>query len=66
MSYEYVIEGSGDSWSGWVPSVPGAFAVGESQAEVRRLLGEAADLLLEQRGREAARDRTDRPEPARA
>lgn len=50
MAYEYVIEGSGDSWSGWVPSVPGAFAVGESPAEVRRLLDEAADLLLEQRG----------------
>lgn len=64
MPYEYVIEGAGDSWSGWVPSVPGAFAVGETRAEVRRLLGEAADLLLEQRGREATRDRTPGPESA--
>lgn len=53
MAHEYVIEGSGDGWSGWVPSAPGAFAVGESPAEVRRLLDEAADLLLEQRGGEA-------------
>lgn len=45
--YLIVIEGSGESYSGFAPDIPGCVAAGESPNEVERLMKEAIPLHLE-------------------
>ena len=41
MRYAVVIEQGEESYGAYVPDLPGCVAVGESEAEVRRLIAEA-------------------------
>ena len=45
--YLVVIEGSGESYSGFAPDIPGCVAAGESPDDVERLMKEAIPLHLE-------------------
>lgn len=45
--YLVVIEGSGDSYSAFVPDLPGCVAAGDSLEEVERLMAEAIALHIE-------------------
>lgn len=45
--YLVVIEGSGDSYSAFVPDLPGCVAAGTSPGEVEQLIGEAIALHIE-------------------
>jgi predicted RNase H-like HicB family nuclease len=45
--YLVVIEGSGESYSGFAPDIPGCVAAGDSPDEVERLMKEAIPLHLE-------------------
>lgn len=45
--YLVVIEGSGDSYSAFVPDLPGCVAAGDSPEEVERLIAEAIALHIE-------------------
>lgn len=47
MKYAVVIEQGETSYGAYVPDLPGCIAVGESEAEVRRLLVEAIEFHLE-------------------
>jgi predicted RNase H-like HicB family nuclease len=45
--YAVIIEGGGDSYSAYVPDLPGCVAAGNSVAEVERLIREAIDFHIE-------------------
>jgi len=45
--YLVVIEGGGDSWSAYVPDLPGCVSAGSSREEVERLIREAIALHIE-------------------
>jgi predicted RNase H-like HicB family nuclease len=45
-SYAVVIEGQGDSFSAYVPDLPGCVAAGPSLAEVETLIREAIQLHI--------------------
>jgi predicted RNase H-like HicB family nuclease len=45
--YLVVIEGSGESYSAFVPDLPGCVAAGSSREEVERLIREAIPLHIE-------------------
>ena len=62
MRWAIVIEKSADGYGGYAPDFPGLGVVGDSPAEVRRLLREALELYLE----ELATDRTPSPQPQTA
>ena len=47
MKYAVVIEQGETSYGAYVPDLPGCIAVGESEAEVRRLIVEAIEFHLE-------------------
>ena len=46
-AYLALIEGDGDSFSAYVPDLPGCVAAGDSVEEVRRLMREAVPLHIE-------------------
>ena len=46
-NYLVIIEGSGDSYSAYVPDLPGCVAAGDSVEEVERLIREAIPLHVE-------------------
>jgi predicted RNase H-like HicB family nuclease len=45
--YAVIIEGGGDSYSAYVPDLPGCVAAGTSVAEVEKLIREAIQLHIE-------------------
>ncbi len=45
--YAVIIEGEGDSFSAYVPELPGCVAAGTSVAEVERLIREAIEFHIE-------------------
>ena len=47
IEYLVVIEGGGDSWSGYVPDLPGCVSAGASREEVEQLIREAIAVHLE-------------------
>jgi predicted RNase H-like HicB family nuclease len=47
IGYAVVIEGEGDSFSGYAPDLPGCVAAGTSPEEVEQLMGEAIRLHIE-------------------
>jgi predicted RNase H-like HicB family nuclease len=47
MKYAVVIEKGPDSYGAYAPDLPGCVAVGESRAEVVRLIQEAIELHLQ-------------------
>ncbi|MGH7887248.1 MAG: type II toxin-antitoxin system HicB family antitoxin [Candidatus Binatia bacterium] len=47
MRYAIVIENAGTNYSAYVPDLPGCVAVGESIAEVERLIREAIEFHLD-------------------
>jgi predicted RNase H-like HicB family nuclease len=47
VRYAIVIENAGSNYSAYVPDLPGCIAVGESVAEVERLIREAIEFHLE-------------------
>ena len=46
-AYLVVIEGEGDSFSAYVPDLPGCVAAGDTADEVRQLMHEAIPLHVE-------------------
>ena len=46
-AYLVVIEGEGDSFSGYAPDLPGCVAAGDTADEVRQLMHEAIPLHVE-------------------
>jgi len=46
-AYLVVIEGEGDSFSGYCPDLPGCVAGGDTPAEVKQLMREAIPLHVE-------------------
>ena len=46
-AYLVVIEGEGDSFSGYAPDLPGCVAAGDTADEVRHLMHEAIPLHVE-------------------
>jgi predicted RNase H-like HicB family nuclease len=46
-NYLVVIEGSADSYSAYVPDLPGCVAAGDSPQEVEKLIREAIPLHIE-------------------
>jgi predicted RNase H-like HicB family nuclease len=46
-AYLVVIEGEDDSFSGYVPDLPGCVAAGDSADEIRQLMHEAIPLHVE-------------------
>lgn len=46
-AYLVVIEGEGDSFSGYAPDLPGCVAAGDTVDEVRELMHEAIPLHVE-------------------
>lgn len=47
MRHAIVIEKSENNYGAWAPDLPGCVAVGDSVAEVERLMREAMELHLE-------------------
>lgn len=47
MKYMVVIEQGPGSWGAYAPDLPGCVAVGETRAEVTRLIHEAIEFHLE-------------------
>jgi predicted RNase H-like HicB family nuclease len=47
MQYAIVIEKSATGYGAYVPDLPGCIAVGESEEEVRDLIGEAIEFHLD-------------------
>jgi predicted RNase H-like HicB family nuclease len=47
MQYAIVIEKSATGYGAYVPDLPGCIAVGESEQEVRELIGEAIEFHLD-------------------
>ena len=45
--YAVIIEGEGDSYSAYVPELPGCIAPGKSIAEVEKLIREAIEFHIE-------------------
>jgi predicted RNase H-like HicB family nuclease len=45
--YAVIIEGEGDSYSAYVPELPGCVAAGKSVAEVEKLIREAIEFHIE-------------------
>jgi len=45
--YLVVIEGEGDTWSAYVPDLPGCVSAGPSREEVEQLIREAIHLHVE-------------------
>jgi len=45
--YLVVIEGDGDSWSAYVPDLPGCMSAGASREEVEQLIREAIALHID-------------------
>lgn len=45
--YAVIIEGEGDSYSAYVPELPGCVAAGKSIAEVDQLIREAIDFHID-------------------
>jgi len=45
--YLVVIEGGDDSWSAYVPDLPGCVSAGSSRDEVERLIREAITMHIE-------------------
>jgi predicted RNase H-like HicB family nuclease len=45
-SYLVIIEGSGDSYSAYVPDLPGCVAAGDSPQEVEQLIRDAIPLHI--------------------
>ena len=48
--YLVVIEGGGDSWSAYVPDLPGCVSAGVSREEVEQLIREAIAFHIESMG----------------
>ncbi len=46
-NYLVVFEHEGDSWSAYVPDLPGCVAAGDSRDEVSRLIREAIEFHIE-------------------
>jgi len=46
IEYPVLIEGEGDSWSAYVPDLPGCASAGSSRDEVERLIREAISLHI--------------------
>ena len=46
-SVQVVLEGDGDGWSAYVPSVPGCYAAAKTRAEISKLIEEALTLHLQ-------------------
>ena len=47
MRYMVVVERGGTSWGAHAPDLPGCVAVGETRAEVLRLIREAIELHID-------------------
>jgi predicted RNase H-like HicB family nuclease len=47
IGYAVIIEGEGNSFSGYAPDLPGCIAGGSSPKEVEQLMGEAIRLHIE-------------------
>ena len=47
MQYVNVVEKSATAYGAYVPDLPGCVAVGESEQEVRELIGEAIEFHLD-------------------
>ena len=47
MTYTVIYERGPSSWGAYVPDLPGVISVGESQAEVAKLIHEAIDFHLD-------------------
>jgi predicted RNase H-like HicB family nuclease len=47
LKYAVVYEREKQSWGAYVPDLPGCVAVGETRAEVRRLIREAIRMHIE-------------------
>ena len=45
--YAVIYERGPTSWGAWVPDLPGCVAVGESRADVERLIGEALEAHID-------------------
>jgi predicted RNase H-like HicB family nuclease len=45
--YAVIIEGEGDSYSAYVPELPGCVAAGKSVSEVEKLIREAIEFHIE-------------------
>lgn len=45
--YAVIIEGEGDSYSAYVPELPGCIATGTSVSEVEKLIREAIEFHIE-------------------
>ena len=45
--YAVIIEGEGDSYSAYVPELPGCIATGKSVAEVEKLIREAIEFHID-------------------
>ncbi len=45
--YAVIIEGEGDSYSAYVPELPGCIAAGKSIAQVEKLIREAIEFHIE-------------------
>lgn len=48
MKYSIVIERGPRSYSAYAPDLPGCIAAAESREEVRKLIGEAVEIYLEE------------------
>ncbi len=47
IGYAVIIEGEGNSFSGYAPDLPGCVAAGSSAKEVEQLMGKAIRLHIE-------------------
>jgi predicted RNase H-like HicB family nuclease len=47
MQYTVIYEKGPTSWGAYVPDLPGVISVGESRADVERLIQEAIELHIE-------------------
>tara|TARA_Y100001001_G_C7771105_1_gene225348 strand:- start:186 stop:359 length:174 start_codon:yes stop_codon:yes gene_type:complete len=47
MEYEIIYEKSGDSWSAYVPELPGCTSAGADRLEIEKNIKEAIELHLE-------------------
>lgn len=55
MKYAAVIEKTATGFSGYVPDLPGIGVAGETRAEVRKLLREAAEIYVAEKRARGAR-----------
>jgi predicted RNase H-like HicB family nuclease len=55
MKYAVVIEKTSTGYSGYVPDLPGIGVAGETRAQVRRLLREAASIYITEKRAKGSR-----------